>query len=398
MNKLLQYLPSYYKTSKVATSLTDSQYEEIKELSYRIRKALEQLAIDTADYTLDRWEKEYGLTINKYKTVEQRRSAIKGKLIGQGTFTKTKALELANAYSKDGLAEYVNTEHEYEFKTRHSVDDLTSLKNMIASFEEFKPAHIKHIVGLFVEKEIGPKVDELLLTVQFEVDMTKEDDHKFIYHLAGTMLGYSEFNPDTIAERYTSGAGLMNGTKTLDGENKDGMYYYIPHANVIEDTAMQKYDIKSKLHYKKETNMRYNFSYDIGLNYEVADDINYRYDVKEFAERNQMYKVIKQIHFTDIILEHEKSEKLRYTKPQNMNIIHDKNEELNVNLEVLGISEFSPDKISIDYTDGALNLEGLKTLNGKNPQEADYYARNSEELSIKKYVDKKLKEIDIIRR
>lgn len=61
---------------------------------------LDQCFIDRATWGLDIWEEELALKTNLTDSYEVRRSRIKAKLIGTGTFTKQNILNLANAFSR----------------------------------------------------------------------------------------------------------------------------------------------------------------------------------------------------------------------------------------------------------------------------------------------------------
>ncbi len=326
------------------TNVTDTQNEEIDKFVDRIESTLNQFFVDTADSTLERWERELGIPVSNNKPIDHRRGVIKGKLIGQGTFTKAKAEDLANSYSKNNIAEYINIPEEYAFKTRHDVDDLIDLAGLEKSFEESKPAHLEHIIGLITRLTMGPDLEDIHMTLQTSTDMYSEEfQYKVIYKLKAIMLGYSEINPETIEERYTNGAGLMDGSNSLGGKNPKNMLYYLVHAN-------------------------------------------------DFKER------IRQNLCTPINLYHNKSERFHITMSYDSGPIYEKQEHINEGVDLLGFTEYNPDKLNIDYTNGASNLDGSRDLNGENEEGVDYYVRAADELTIKIYKDHTLIKTETIRR
>ena len=143
-NQLMKHLPSYYRTSQVMLNITNVEDIEITNFKTSLDNTLNQFFIDTADYTLERWEKGLGISINNNKSCEFRRSVIKSKLRGQGTITVSLIKNVAQSYN-NGEIDVVEHNEEYYFTVKFIARDgvpenLTDLKNAI---EEIKPAHLE---------------------------------------------------------------------------------------------------------------------------------------------------------------------------------------------------------------------------------------------------------------
>jgi uncharacterized protein YmfQ (DUF2313 family) len=142
-NKLIGYLPNYYSTSKVITDITNAQDLELKKFSDKIGQTLNQFFIDTSDFTLERWEKELGLTINNSKPKDYRRSVIKSKIRGHGTVTVKLISNVCESFSSR-KAEVIENNSDYSFtikfvETHGQPPNFEDLKRAI---EEIKPAHL----------------------------------------------------------------------------------------------------------------------------------------------------------------------------------------------------------------------------------------------------------------
>ncbi|QEK13769.1 DUF2313 domain-containing protein (plasmid) [Crassaminicella thermophila] len=139
----MQYLPNYYRTSKVMTNITDVYDIELQEFQTKLDNTLNQFFVDLADASLERWEKELGISVNKNKDIKYRRSVIKSKIRGQGTITINLIKNVAESYS-NGEVEVTENNSNYSFTitfvgTKGIPPNMDDLKNAI---EDIKPAHL----------------------------------------------------------------------------------------------------------------------------------------------------------------------------------------------------------------------------------------------------------------
>ncbi|WP_432406730.1 putative phage tail protein [Wukongibacter sp. M2B1] len=143
-NRLIKHLPSYYKNSKVIADITDTQNEEIEKFIKSVKDTFNQFFIDTADSSLERWERELGIPVNNAKENEYRRSAIKSKLKGSGTVTVDLIKNVCKSYNDDEvdiIEDNSNMRFIVKFLTTKGkptyIDDLKKV------LEEIKPAHLQ---------------------------------------------------------------------------------------------------------------------------------------------------------------------------------------------------------------------------------------------------------------
>ncbi|MEF3302387.1 DUF2313 domain-containing protein [Paenibacillus sp. GYB003] len=95
---MLSYLPRYYDTSRAIRSLLQGEGNELNQLHEALNGILLQLYVRTADWGLDQWEKEMGLSFDAGKTNNARRDQIVSRLRGYGTATGRVVREVAEAY------------------------------------------------------------------------------------------------------------------------------------------------------------------------------------------------------------------------------------------------------------------------------------------------------------
>lgn len=139
----MKYLPGYYRTSNVMTNITDTQYEELQGFITNIESTLNQFFVDTADFTLERWEKELGISVNNNKEDDYRRSVIKAKLKGSGTVTVSLIKNVCESYN-NGEVDIIEDNPNMQFTVKFvGVKGIPpNLDDLRADLEEIKPAHL----------------------------------------------------------------------------------------------------------------------------------------------------------------------------------------------------------------------------------------------------------------
>ncbi|GAA3410345.1 hypothetical protein GCM10020370_54330 [Paenibacillus hodogayensis] len=95
---MLSFLPRYYEFSRVIHSVMQSEGCEFDQLYALLTGLLDQQYVRTADWGLDKWERELGLSPDEGKTVQARRDRIVSRLRGFGTATLKAVREVAEAY------------------------------------------------------------------------------------------------------------------------------------------------------------------------------------------------------------------------------------------------------------------------------------------------------------
>lgn len=139
----LKHLPGYYKTSKVMTNITGVQYVELTNFREKLDSTANQFFVDTADFTLERWERELGIPVDSSKSDDYRRSVIKSKMRGVGTVKVSLIDRVAESYT-NGLVDVIEHPELSSFTIKFiSVRGIPpNLDDLKAAIEEIKPAHL----------------------------------------------------------------------------------------------------------------------------------------------------------------------------------------------------------------------------------------------------------------
>lgn len=142
---MMSYLPEIYQRSKTVNEIIRSDSNEIEILFQKIKETLDQFFVDTATWGLDIWESEFGIKTDKSKSYEERRSVVKAKILNTDVFTLRQANILANSFTNRNTAKVEEIRNRSAFYVRYAVDDIISIKDMVDSFNDVKPAHLAAI-------------------------------------------------------------------------------------------------------------------------------------------------------------------------------------------------------------------------------------------------------------
>lgn len=136
-------MPKYYKTSKVIDNINTANSAELTKFKERLDGVLNQFFLDTADFSLERWEKDLGIEINNNLNIDFRRSRIKSKLRGQGTVTIKLLKNVAESFS-NGQVEIIENNANYEFTIKFvgTLGIPPNMNDLEKAIEEIKPAHL----------------------------------------------------------------------------------------------------------------------------------------------------------------------------------------------------------------------------------------------------------------
>lgn len=232
--RMLQSAPDYYSTSRVYAAILEAWAKEFHTRKDKQDDLALQLYVQTATWGLDYWESEYKVIADPGDSYEVRRARLMSKLKGLGTFNPEEARGLANAYSKGLIAEYLAVPGEYAFKTRHDVDDLIDYKGLVAAFEEMKPAHLEHVVGMLIRLTIGPTTKKYVSIYQLLKEAYLAYSKKEQLLVTAEYIGSGRFDPPysngssktSVPTLYANNAWEWNGAETMDGQQpaKSGLY------------------------------------------------------------------------------------------------------------------------------------------------------------------------------
>lgn len=141
--KLVSHMPTYYRKSKVIENLHSANATELIRLDTKLDNVLNQFFVNSADYTLERYEQEYGIKTDKSYDIVFRRTIIISKKRGSGTVTPALIKNVAESFD-NGIVDVIENNAAYEFTikfigTRGIPPNLDDLKRAI---EDIKPAHL----------------------------------------------------------------------------------------------------------------------------------------------------------------------------------------------------------------------------------------------------------------
>lgn len=140
---MLENCPRYYETSRVFKSYLQVVGEELDSFKQGINEILDQFFVQTATWSLDRWEEELGLESYAGKPDDQRRSRIISKIRGYGTVTIALIKNVAESYVY-GTVEVTEQPELYSFTVKF-IDPRgipPNLDDLKTAIEEIKPAHL----------------------------------------------------------------------------------------------------------------------------------------------------------------------------------------------------------------------------------------------------------------
>lgn len=230
---MLGYLrKKQYELSSFMPSILDAQGIELDGLWQTFDSILDQCYLERATWGLDIWEEEWNLPTSYEDSYETRRSRIKAKIIGGGTFTEQTARDLANAYSQTRNALFLPLHESYAFKTIYDIDDLTSYTGLKFAFEEAKPAHLLHIVELMIDLfnsfhiQASAKVkSRIKLDYASKIIGGSKLRGSYLY------LGFSRYEVDDVDELVFNGAWKFDGKLSFSGMNPFGLDFYLDSAD-----------------------------------------------------------------------------------------------------------------------------------------------------------------------
>lgn len=108
-----------------------------------------QFNLETATWSLDIWEKQYGIKTDITKDYDLRRSRIKSKMRGTGTTTVEMIKNVAESFV-NGLVEIVehNEQYKFDIKMMSVIGIPPNMEDLKDAIEELKPAHLAYEIIL----------------------------------------------------------------------------------------------------------------------------------------------------------------------------------------------------------------------------------------------------------
>ncbi|MDQ0195809.1 putative phage tail protein [Paenibacillus wynnii] len=142
---LMKYLLPYYQGVQEMEELQETIGIEIGSLKSSSINVLNQAFIESATWSLGRWESELGLSTDPSKSFVSRREMITAKLRGSGTTTPEMIQRTASAFSGgDVLLEEVPEEYRFIVRFVGILGIPPNMAGLIQMIEEIKPAHLAY--------------------------------------------------------------------------------------------------------------------------------------------------------------------------------------------------------------------------------------------------------------
>lgn len=149
--QMFEYMSWYYSNSRIMQAVLDSQGMEIDDARKALEESLKQFYADTADWGLERWEKELALTPPADATPELRRALVKAKLLAAEIMTPERIEAIANCFVPSQAAKVIEVLSSYTFKVQTPFDDVVWIQEMRTALNAAKPAHLAMIVEYYAQ-------------------------------------------------------------------------------------------------------------------------------------------------------------------------------------------------------------------------------------------------------
>ena len=95
---LFKYVPLFTRKDTFFKMIYNAQQTELEKIKFLIDDFIKQKNIYTATWSLDLWEEEWGIPINKEDSYEIRRARVLAKMRGQGTSTPRMLERVAHSF------------------------------------------------------------------------------------------------------------------------------------------------------------------------------------------------------------------------------------------------------------------------------------------------------------
>lgn len=387
---IIDAMPPYYITSNILRNILAAWVQKTDGVNADNEDLIKQLYVQTATWGLIYWENDYGITAVVGTSYEVRRANVFVKMFGAMTFTKHSAKVLANVYSRDKTAEFMSILFDYAFKTRHDIDDLIDYDQLVAAFDESKPAHLLHVVGLIIklamsiDEDLAFKVTERVSTLLFDVDFAKRIrikdraemiGYSFIYNTELNKIDESNlvtYTPNIINYLYVDGTWNLDGERLLTGRRSDVIKLCLMAAEILIAT------IKSK----------------VAVNMDIVEILKTAIQVQAAASDYVDYskKITTAVNITVpgyTFVANTGLDQLYTDGTWNLNntyILNGQRKDMSC----------TPNTVGRLYIDGTWNLDSGYVLNGQRSNQITQYAENAETLRITVRQNNSITNIDIV--
>ncbi len=145
-DRMLAYLPPYYRESRVMNAILNAQGKEIDKLNDAIDEVLKQFFISTATWGIDIWEEQYGLPVNENLNLQTRRQLVLAKKRSR----RTSLLQILQAIEPTITLIWSRLRLPF---TIYSAEDIYDFGPLVVLLERHKPAHLGYLFQLLPDIE-----------------------------------------------------------------------------------------------------------------------------------------------------------------------------------------------------------------------------------------------------
>ena len=140
---LFRYIPVFLSKDENFKSVQEALNREHEEYRLKVIDIAKQFFIETATWGVEDWEEFAGVTPKANADLEQRRAAVKAKLLGQATMTLDNTNRLINAFTDKGTA-YVEETSEGNKVKIVIPEQKVYLEDLRDALDEMLPAHLAY--------------------------------------------------------------------------------------------------------------------------------------------------------------------------------------------------------------------------------------------------------------
>lgn len=220
--EMMSFLPWYYQDSKIMNGIMQGDAKEIEAIREKILFILSQYYVDTAtEYGLNLWERELGITPSEGASKELRRAQIKAKLQMTTIMTPKQIENIANLFTKEGLATVSEVPKSYHFHVKVPYTDLKWPKELKKAIEKAKPAHLGYDVILSWGRRFFLNCAGGVIKTTIPGETWTETQNHIIFDNGLNGAGETETithtdTTETQHKSYLFSSGTMNGRLNLN--------------------------------------------------------------------------------------------------------------------------------------------------------------------------------------
>lgn len=143
---LMELLTPFYAENSTMVELQGVVQEEANKIITGFNNTIDECFVSTSSSLIKRYEKLHGIKSDITKSEDTRRSKIKSKMAGTGTFTEKMLMNTTNAFpggSCEVIEDNPNCKFTIKFNDYNRVPDEASINEIYAITNELKPAHLE---------------------------------------------------------------------------------------------------------------------------------------------------------------------------------------------------------------------------------------------------------------